>query len=191
LSAARRAACPLAFFNSLTVPVFNTVYHASVRLQAVTKTIPLYDFLFPVHNKEAYFYLFGKRGFHEYQTIIPGDTFAEFAAGISERLKNHPLPVTLASAKYFGHSRDLLRFSGTGISFGLNFPRTVAGLEFCHFLDGLMQHCNGRPNLIKDSRLSARVVAAAYPEYERFRQLLRQFDSQRLYRSELSDRLSL
>ena len=54
-----------------------------------------------------------------------------------------------------------------------------------------MREHGGWPNIIKDSRLTADVVSAAYPEYERFRLALRSFDPKRLYRSELSERLAL
>jgi decaprenylphospho-beta-D-ribofuranose 2-oxidase len=58
-------------------------------------------------------------------------------------------------------------------------------------LDRLVLECGGIPNIIKDSRLSQSVVAAAYPEYEKFRTMLREFDPDRFYRSELSERLAL
>ena len=54
----------------------------------------------------------------------------------------------------------------------------------------MIEH-GGWSNLIKDSRLSARVVEATYPECEQFRARLRSFDPRRLYRSELSERLRL
>jgi FAD/FMN-containing dehydrogenase len=64
-------------------------------------------------------------------------------------------------------------------------------VEFAEFLDALAIHCGAQPNLIKDSRLPAAVVSATYTEYERFRKLLRAFDPNRSFRSELSDRLNL
>lgn len=191
LSATRRAAWPFSFFNRLTVPVFNSLYHAFVRSQPIEKLISVYEFLFPVHDKEIYFYLFGRQGFCEYQVIIPRDRFKEFAEAIRKRLQHCPMPITLASAKLFGGKRTLLRFSGEGICLALNYPRTEQAEKFSCFLDELMQSCGGWPNLIKDSRLNANVVAAAYPQYDDFRRRLREFDPQRCYRSELSERLAL
>jgi len=191
LSATRRAAWPFSFFNKLTVPTFNNLYHAFVRSQSTKRSISVYDFLFPVHDKEIYFYLFGRQGFCEYQLIIPHNRFEEFAEAIRERLQHRLMPVTLASAKLFGGKRTLLRFSGEGICLALNYPRTGQAEKFSRFLDELMQSCGGWPNLIKDSRLNATVVAAAYPEYDDFRRRLREFDPQRCYRSELSERLAL
>jgi len=73
----------------------------------------------------------------------------------------------------------------------LNFPRDQAGAAFAGFLDDLMLRHGGWPNLIKDSRLSADVVNAAYPECGQFRERLWAYDPQRLYRSELSERIRL
>ena len=179
------------FFNRLTTPLVNRLYYASYRLQPTERSISLYEFLFPVRKKEMYFHLFGRRGFHECQIIVAARKFTSFVERIRERLESHPLAVALASGKLFQGHRELLRFTGDGICLALNFPRNQAGAEFAAFLDELMIEHNGWSNLIKDSRLSARVVDATYPECEQFRQRLRGFDPHRLYRSELSERLRL
>jgi decaprenylphospho-beta-D-ribofuranose 2-oxidase len=58
-------------------------------------------------------------------------------------------------------------------------------------LNDLVAEFGGKPNIIKDSTLRPRTIQSCYPEYERFRDLLRQWDPQRLFRSELSQRLAL
>ena len=179
------------FFNSLTTAPFNRLYAGMSQLGGKEKIIPLYDFLFPVHDKELYFHLFGKGGFHEYQIIIPFSRYQEFMSMLQQRLETHPFPITLASGKLFQGEQKLLRFTGEGICFSFNFPRSSSSLQFAEFLDKLAVQCAAQPNLIKDSRLPAAVVSATYPEYERFRKLLRAFDPNRSFRSELSDRLQL
>ena len=182
---------PFSLFNRLTTPLFNRVYRASFQWLPHTKQISLYDFLFQVHNKGIYFRFFGKNGFHECQILVAATHFNSFVEKIQKRLENHPVPITLASAKLFRGQRELLRFTGDGICLSLNFPRNRQGAEFASFLDDLLIEYGGLPNLIKDSRLSARVVDAAYSESGQFRSRLRNFDARRLYRSELSERLHL
>ena len=46
-------------------------------------------------------------------------------------------------------------------------------------------------NLIKDSRLSADMARAQYPEFEDFASRLRAFDSKRIWKTALSERLGL
>lgn len=182
---------PICLFNRLTTPVFNRLYGASFKWLPPTKQIHLYDFLFPVHNKEIYFRLFGKGGFLECQILVGRTQFNALIEGIQKRLEKHPVSITLASGKRFRGQRELLRFTGDGICMALNCPRNRQGTEFASFLDELMIELGGLPNLIKDSRLSARVVEAAYSEYGQFRSRLRDFDPSRLYQSELSERLHL
>jgi decaprenylphospho-beta-D-ribofuranose 2-oxidase len=190
LDSATRGAIPLSLFNRATTRLVNATYKWMTQRSA-SRLVPLSELLFPVYGKEFYFHLFGRRGFHEYQCIVPSSAFPGIVSEVRKRLIRRPLAITLASGKFFGGERDLLRFTGTGVCFALNFPRSQAGLEFAAFLDELMQEFRGYPNIIKDSRLTAAVVARTYPEYEIFRERLRAFDPSRLYQSELSQRLGL
>jgi len=191
LDSATRGPLPFSLFNRLTTPLVNRLYHASFRLQPQERPISFYEFLFPVRKKEIYFHLFGRRGFQECQILVEASKFNSFVEKIRQQLYRHPVAVALASAKLFRGQRELLRFTGEGICLALDFPRDQASAKFAAFLDELMIEHNGWSYLIKDSRLSARVVDATYPECEQFRLRLRDFDSRRLYRSELSERLRL
>ena len=191
LSARARGAWRAAFFNGLTTPLFNRAFGWTQRHGTRSRFQPLYDFLFPVHNKEAYFKLFGARGFLECQMIVPVESYVEFAGRLRKRLNDESIPVTLASAKLFRGTRELLRFTGEGICLALNFPRSTRGVRFAEFLDELLPSVNGFPNIIKDSRLPRSVVEKTYPDCGQFRQRLRTFDPERLCRSELSERLGL
>jgi decaprenylphospho-beta-D-ribofuranose 2-oxidase len=182
---------PLSLWNRLTVPPFNRIYGTLARLINNDSRVSVYDSLFPVANKVLYFGLFGKAGFHEYQVVIPTPQFTACVERIQEYVQRHRVPVSLATAKLFRGERELLRFTGNGICFALNFPRHAGSDSFLGFLDGLMLEYGGWPNLIKDSRLSTEFVAGTYPEYGLFRCKLREFDPERRYRSELSDRLDL
>jgi decaprenylphospho-beta-D-ribofuranose 2-oxidase len=190
LTAEHRGAYRLALLNRWTVPIVNAVYKR-MALKSAGTSVALHNFLFPVLGKEAYFRLFGTAGFHEYQVLLPSAAFPDFIQEVKKRLSDRPVAITLASGKLFSGKRDLLRFTGDGICFALNFPRSESGLQFAAFLDDLTCELRGWPNIAKDSRLTAAVLHSTYPEYDRFRQLLRSFDPQRLYQSELSQRLEL
>jgi decaprenylphospho-beta-D-ribofuranose 2-oxidase len=180
-----------AFFGMLTTPVFNRAYDAAQSFGPAERVIPLFDFLFPVARKVAYFRLFGRRGFHEVQVLLPRDAFGPFTDDLRVHLARHPAPITLASCKLFGGEGRFLRFEGAGVCLALDVPRGPAADRLLAFLDDAVPRHGGKPNVSKDSRLPASVVSACYPEYERFREALRRFDPARLYRSELSARLGL
>lgn len=191
LSATWRAAWPVCLLNHTSVRAMNWIYRFQQRAAMRGKIIGLEDALFPIHKAQAYFRLFGAKGFHEYQMILPALAMREYLTEIKTQLRQKPIPVTLASGKAFSGVTELLRFTGEGICFALNFPRSAEANDFLDFLDDRAVALGGRPNIIKDSRLSRTVVDACYPAADEFRAARRAFDPKRLFRSELSERLGL
>jgi decaprenylphospho-beta-D-ribofuranose 2-oxidase len=177
--------------NGATTPAFNRAYELWQSFHAADRDMSLFDALFPVARKVVYFELFGRTGFHECQILVPRDRFPALARSLREHLDRHRIPITLASCKLFAGSQRYLRFEGPGLCLALDFPRGHAGTRFATFLDGLVRDLGARPNVSKDSRLPREIVAACYPEYGAFRDSLRAFDPERLYRSEVSERLGL
>lgn len=191
LSAKVRAGWRLPLVNRWTIRALNQIYRGNQKLKGRIRKISLHEALFPIHETQFYFKLFGSLGFHEYQVILPIDRIPEYINAVHDFLSRKPLAITLASAKLFRGQPELLRFNGEGVCLALNLPRTSEAASFLTFLDQLVISLGGIPNIIKDSRLPRSVVEACYPGIDRFRRELRSFDSKRLFRSELSDRLGL
>lgn len=175
-------------FNRLVNVLFGGLNRFSRESSEITVDQCLYPSRF---LREYYYKLFGRAGFHESQLLVPADRFGDYIKAVRRWLADNELAVTLASAKVFKGEQSLLRFDGTGICFALNFPRCAAADKFLHFLDDLSLDLGLIPYLVKDSRLPLKLVASVYPQYLLFRQKLRAFDRERLYRSELSQRLEL
>lgn len=191
LTAAGRARWPVALLNSLSARGLNMVFRWQQRSALSGKMISLQDALFPTQKAQLYFQLFGAKGFREYQAIIPEAAMPDYIKSVRGYLRKQPIAITLASAKAFAGARDLLRFTGPGICLALNVPAGPEADRFMAFLDARVMALGGVPNIIKDSRLPRAVVDACYPEADRFRDALRAFDPQRLFRSDLSERLGL
>ena len=147
--------------------------------------------LFPIHGSEMYFTLYGRRGFHEYQVLVPFGEAAAFVEEARRRAARRGVAVALCSAKAFEGAGDFLRFDGDGIAVAFDFPRGNAGTRFMEDLDAMTIAVRGKPNIVKDSRLPAAVVRACYPDFDRFRTALHRFDPKRRIRSTLSERLGL
>jgi decaprenylphospho-beta-D-ribofuranose 2-oxidase len=177
--------------GGLTTRTFNLAYEMLQGVSPSEKEIGLYQLLFPVAHKVAYYRLFGRKGFHECQLLIPRDEFERCAVRLREYLAAQPVPVTLASAKLFRGTQDGLRFDGNGVCLALDFPRGPSGTRFATWLDSFARDVGALPNLIKDSRLSRETVQACYRDYDVTREALHKHDPERLYRSELSERLGL
>ncbi|WP_027582471.1 FAD-binding oxidoreductase [Bradyrhizobium sp. Ai1a-2] len=191
LSADGRARLPVPLLNRLSTRMLNSLYRWQQRSAHKGKVVALADALFPTHKAQAYFQLFGAAGFREYQAILPYAATASYVDAIRSYLRQKPLPITLSSAKTFAGSRELLRYTGDGISLALNMPAGADADMFMEFLDQRIIEFGGIPNIIKDSRLPRAVVDACYPDAGRFRETLRAFDPKRLFRSDLSERLKL
>ncbi len=191
IDAASRARFGFPFFNRWTTPAFNSAYNAAQGWSTPDRRLAFFDFLFPVARKVAYFRLFGRRGFHESQLLLPKAAFLPFVRELQRFLVEHQTPITLASAKLFEGEPRFVRFDGKGLCLALNFPRGPAAEPLLRFLDAAVIHHGGRPNVMKDSRLGPATVRACYPEYEGFKEALHRFDPARIYRSEVSARLLL
>lgn len=177
--------------NAVTVPLFNFLVRR-MRYAKSPQHARLYEALFPLSGiADRYFDFFGQAGFHEFQVLLPVESFEDFVDELERQVQRHSVPVCLASAKFFRGQQDRLRFDGNGICFAVNFPRTAAAARFAEAMDAMMIEHRGIPNIIKDSRLPAAVARRAFGEFDRFRDELRAFDPERLYRSELSERLGL
>ena len=192
LSAKRRALLPFGIHGAVAGRLQNKLFYALHKSWSSGRTMELQKAIFPVQGKEAYFFAFGAPGFHEHQAIVPDPAFPAYIAEVRRLAQKHgAVPIVLASGKSFAADSRLLRFTGAGTCFAVNVPRTPESGRLLDDLNSLVVEMKGRPNVIKDSTLRRRTVAACYPEYGKFRELLRQWDPQRLFQSELSQRLEL
>lgn len=177
--------------NYYTTPLLNHAYHFKQRREARYPRVPLHNAVFPINGSESYFALFGRRGFHEVQMLVPMAHIPEVIEFLETMVRRDRLAIALASAKLFDGQPKLLRYTGKGVSLALNLPRTPNSGNVLADLDAIIIRCAGRSNLIKDSRLTADTVEACYPEFGEFRRRLKDFDPQRMFRSELSKRIGL
>jgi decaprenylphospho-beta-D-ribofuranose 2-oxidase len=123
--------------------------------------------------------------------VLPKQALEGFMHDIVEQAKKSDIQLPLISGKLFGGDQRLLRFMGEGYAIAINFPRSNRSGKFAEFLDRKTLCYEGRPNLIKDSRLPREILEATYPETDEFRKQLKDFDPKRLVISEFSQRLGL
>jgi len=182
----------MSFYSLPLTRLMNVLYGGLRTMRLEPNLVPVHECLYPSRRlRDMYFKMFGPEGFHESQIIVPVEHFDEYIAAIKQWLGSHELPITLASGKFFNGNQKLLRFSGKGVCFALNFPRTPAADEFLRFLDELSARLGLLPYIAKDSRLPLAVVQHCYKDYGTFKERLRKYDRERLFSSEVSRRLDL
>jgi hypothetical protein len=151
--------------------------------------VPLFDAMFPFARRAEYFRLFGGRGLAEAQVIVPDDRIEDFLDEIERRLLRERPGSVMISMKLFRGKPRLVSFEGNGVCVTLDFARTEATSNFLRALDEICVANRALPNIIKDSRLPRDTVRRCYPGYQEFRERLHAHDSERLFQSELSQRL--
>jgi len=178
-------------FASFFTKSGTSAYEASQRVSKPTKTLSLLAATFPIRGKEIYFHLYGRRGFREYQFLVPRERWTETVAAVERILTARGATVGLASLKLFAGTGSLLRFDGTGVCLAIDVVPNAAGLGTMSDLDALLFANHGLPNLAKDSRISAATTRKLHPGYEAFRTGLAKFDPRRRMGSALRTRLEL
>ncbi len=164
-------------------------YHAGERLGSRISRLDLMTAAFPINGREAYYRLFGRRGFREYQMLVPMEVWDAVAQEVERLIAAQDLAITLGSLKLFAGRPRLLRFCGTGVCLALDTPATSSALELFGALDDLLGAHGGRLNLSKDSRVSAAVAQRLFPDYEEFRDRLATYDPGRQIDSALRRRV--
>jgi decaprenylphospho-beta-D-ribofuranose 2-oxidase len=149
-------------------------------------------YFFPLDAVGAWNRLYGREGLIQYQFVLPdgAESVLERCFALIRALR---LPVYLAVFKRFGAAfGGPLSFPLRGWTLAIDLPARAPGLaQALDALDELIAAAGGRVYLSKDARLRADLLAAMYPQLDRFRAVRERVDPDGLLRSDLSRRLDL
>lgn len=182
---------PLRLVSRPAVRLFNEAWFRRAPRYRVGEIQSIAAFFHPLDGVRHWNRLYGRRGFVQYQFVIPDQAGAALP-GILERVAALGHPSFLSVLKRFGpQNRGLLSFPRAGWTLAMDLP-VAAGLpELFAELDRRVLDAGGRLYLAKDSRLNAETVRAMYPRWEEFLAVRERIDPNRVLRSDLSRRLGL
>jgi len=161
---------PSGFINRTTLALFNACYYRSQLRTKLRKTVHYQPFFFPLDGIGEWNRLYGRRGFFQYQCVVPDDLGRTIAAVLAQVALSSETPA-LAVLKRFGsiQSPGLMSFPRPGITLAIDFanrgPATLALLEQ---LDRLVVDAGGAVYPAKDARMSAASFRRFFPGWEAF-----------------------
>lgn len=181
-------------FNVLgrwTVAAFNRLFYATHRDKQVV--VDYEKFFYPLDAIAHWNRLYGKRGFVQYQVLIPPEQARAGLTRILETVTASGIGSFLTVLKKCGQpGPGLLSFMKPGYTLAMDLPNTGEKLrELAAKLDQITLDHAGRLYLAKDSLMHRDTFAAMYPNLERFRQIKRQYDPHNRFSSSQARRLGI
>ena len=148
--------------------------------------------MFPLDVLDAWPRLYGRRGFLQYQLVVPPGAESVLAQSI-DCIRRAAVPCYLAVLKDFGPANEMpLSFPIEGWTLTLDLPRSAPGIGAALArLDALVAEAGGRVYLSKDARLRPEALKAMYPRLEEWRAIRDKADPERVWRSDLAIRTGL
>lgn len=184
---------PLSPLNRMSMAAFNELWFRRAPVSRTGELQGVGEFFYPLDALGHWNRLYGRRGFLQYQFVVP-DHGADVVRAALERLAGIGAPSFLGVLKRFGPGRpdSPLSFPLAGWTLAVDVPVSTPGLGAAlDDLDEQVVAAGGRHYLAKDSRALGSTIAAGYPTLPRFRALRDDVDPDRVFVSDLSRRLSL
>ena len=148
---------------------FNAAYYRAQSMRtAQRETIPLWQFFFPLDAMNAWNRVYGKRGFIQYQFVVPGEASRETVPRILAHLREARVASYLAVIKTFGAlaSPGAMSFPMAGTTVALDIPAPTANdLRALDRADAMVADVGGRVYPAKDARMSAAMYQRFFPQW--------------------------
>lgn len=155
--------------NSLSVRAFNFAFYRKQFRRVQGGTIPFEPFFYPLDAVGRWNRIYGKRGFFQYQCVVPTESGA--MRSILQEISRSNEGSFLVVLKTFGDrpSPGMLSFPRPGITLALDFPnngnRTLALFER---IDAVVRDHGGALYPAKDARMPADLFESAFPRWREF-----------------------
>ena len=182
---------PSFVLNGFSVKVFNALFYAKNYKKVMDSVVHYDGFYYPLDSILSWNKIYGKKGFVQYQFVLPLESSRTGLTDILRRINNHGTGSFLAVLKLFGEQDDLISFPMKGYTLALDFPIQPGLFEFLDELDKIVADYGGRIYLSKDARMNKDIFWRTYPHAGEFKEILARYDPDNRFVSRLSERLTL
>ena len=182
---------PSGLLNRVTARAFNELWYRKAPRQRYGEVQNITRFFHPLDVVADWNRVYGRRGFCQYQFVVPFGAEDAFTAAV-DLIARSGLVSCLNVLKRFGPGNPApLSFPTPGWTLAVDLPVTPGLDALCRSLDDLVLSAGGRVYLAKDSRLDAQSLRHMYPHLDHFLEVRRRADPSGVFRSDLSRRLAL
>lgn len=167
--------CPVFFpdwaLNSFSVKAFNNLYYGKQLLAGSKGVINFRPFFYPLDGVSNWNRIYGKRGFYQYQFVVP---LADASFVLKESLleiARSGLGSFLSVIKNFGNisSVGMMSFPREGVTLALDFPNCGdATAKLFQRLDRIVLQANGALYPAKDARMPGELFRSSFPRLDEF-----------------------
>jgi decaprenylphospho-beta-D-ribofuranose 2-oxidase len=182
---------PSFILNGSSVKIFNALYY-NKNYKRIMDSVVHYDgFYYPLDSILNWNKIYGKKGFVQYQFVLPLAASKNGLIDILTRINKKGTGSFLAVLKLFGDQDNLISFPMKGYTLALDFPIRPGLFDFLDELDKIVADYGGRIYLSKDARMKKEIFWKTYPHAHQFREILEKYDPGNRFVSQLSQRLTL
>ena len=183
---------PSLVLNPLSIALFNAAYWRRVPALGKAGRCSYDRFLYPLDAIAGWNRLYGRRGFHQFQCLLPESASRQALRTLLETCAGSRAASFLGVLKTMGQEgTGMLSFGGSGHTLALDFPARSGIDDLLVRLERVVLNYGGRIYAAKDARMSASAFAAMYPRLPEFRAILAEIDPQARMNSDLARRLEI
>lgn len=148
------------------VKLFNAAYYRKTPAGGKVSTMPIPAHVFPLDKLYEWNRLYGKRGFHQFQCVVPVGQ-AGVLKDMVGRIAHSGLCSPLAVLKRMGPGRaGMLSFPMEGYTLAIDFPARAKAERLIADLEAMTVEAKGRLYLGKDALATGEQIKAMYPEWQ-------------------------
>ena len=156
---------PAVALNQISVKAFNFAYYNRLRQRATEAVVHFDKFFYPLDGIHNWNRIYGRRGFVQYQFVLPKAASAAGLPEILRRIERAGQGSFLAVLKLFGAGLQQapMSFPREGYTLALDFKVNRRVFALLDELDQTVEQHGGRVYLAKDARMNAAFYRRTYP----------------------------
>ncbi len=162
---------PDALLNPFTVRLFNSAYYWKHPARRSRRTVHYDPFFYPLDALEGWNRVYGRRGFLQYQSVIPRESGAEPVRDLLRAVAAGGSGSFLTVLKTCGDlpSPGRISFPRPGVTAAFDIPFLGrATLDLGRRLDAITRAAGGRVYAAKDAATTPECFGAFYPDWRSF-----------------------